>query len=595
MMNDYEVNKQKVEQGTGRKIHFRRTHKKSHLGCQNCKSRRIKCGEQLPICSQCIRAKAHCSYLDLSEAEIAERQRKKAEDSNSHNLQQPPRQPVLPSPALTFSPESHTSPPHAASPKGSGINNSFMSMSLPPISGLTGESLESPHSLPPVSALGMERPLSGGIPMFSAGPKAQLVRQGFETDMMRSVYQQWMNGVLTMASYDSNLFHALMSFSYGFLAIKTGRISYRIDSDKHRFIAVRQLQRELTKSKIENSDALLATALILSWDVFFQDGDMQSYITLSKGLAAVLEKIQVTVSATSTALCTSDALFQGIKSIHVPPYCPKFVDELVGKIKGIEKFIASSGDDTLVAEHNNLYRYMLEVSTFLQTNQRTKSRSQNMYFSPDFLFRLLCNWLKSFPLNAQSLNTIDNEYRLVLYVYYHATTRALDALFPEVRYLFQFGFIGPIDSVGIENLVGLSSGYSTDNYLLQYPLKVLTFFKERLFLINRLLATKFPLEGPGDDIITEIQIQSFETPLQSEHYPSMPSKLTPMSAPSRSDSYASRSSYSNSGESVNYESPVTSNTSSSTGASPMMDPVKSMGLFKSYFFDRMEILQSVSG
>lgn len=592
-----------IKENGGRKIHFRRTHKKSHLGCQNCKTRRIKCNEQLPVCAQCVRARAHCSYLDLSESELAERQRKKAEDLAQ--VQQLQKHSALPFPSTKLSPKilpsasslpssNSVSPSHGLN--GMAYGAQIPSMNLPPISGLTPCNYNSPQSLPPVSSLDVSaiNPL-GPLQIFPAGPKSQLLRQGFETDMMRSVYQQWMSGVLSMAACDINLFHALMSFSYGFLAIKTGRLGYRVDADKHRFIAVRQLQKELGKEKISNTDALLATALILSWDVFFQDGDMQSYVTLSKGLAAVLEKIQITLSATPTALCTSDALFQGIKSIQVPPYNSKFVDELLVKIKSIEHYITSSRDEILIIEHNNLYRFMADVSLFLRTNQRSKSFSHNMYYSPEYLFNLLREWLKSFPLNAQSLNAINNDYKLVLYVYYHATTRALDALFPEVRYLFQFGFIGPIDSVGIENLIG---SYA-ENYLLRYPLKILTFFKERLFLINRLLASKPPLESSPIDDITEIQIQSFETTIiQPENYPTSASELISGHSQSMPDSFTCRSNYSSSGESVksvNNDSSSTSNTSVSSMGSPKLDPAKSMSIFKAYFVDRMDILQSLKG
>ena len=111
-----------------------------------------------------------------------------------------------------------------------------------------------------------------------------------------------------------------------------------------------------------------------------------------------------------------------------------------------------------------------------------------------------------------------------------------------------------------------------------------------------MLATKSPLDGPPEEI-TEIQIQFFDpTTIQAEHYPTSASEMMAASAAaqSRSDSFVTRSSYSSSGESVNYESPPTSNTSVSSIPSPMMDPVKSMDIFKAYFFDRMEILQSLN-
>lgn len=44
-------------------------HKKSKLGCLNCRQRRIKCGEELDQCYNCQDRNLRCSFLDLSEQE----------------------------------------------------------------------------------------------------------------------------------------------------------------------------------------------------------------------------------------------------------------------------------------------------------------------------------------------------------------------------------------------------------------------------------------------------------------------------------------------------------------------------------------------
>ncbi|KAL5362418.1 hypothetical protein BJX96DRAFT_166649 [Aspergillus floccosus] len=43
----------------------RKSHKKSRLGCTNCKARRIKCDEGRPSCFNCIRHSVQCSYSHL--------------------------------------------------------------------------------------------------------------------------------------------------------------------------------------------------------------------------------------------------------------------------------------------------------------------------------------------------------------------------------------------------------------------------------------------------------------------------------------------------------------------------------------------------
>lgn len=43
----------------------RRSHKNSKDGCPNCRAKRVKCGEELPSCLQCVRRKCRCGYLDF--------------------------------------------------------------------------------------------------------------------------------------------------------------------------------------------------------------------------------------------------------------------------------------------------------------------------------------------------------------------------------------------------------------------------------------------------------------------------------------------------------------------------------------------------
>lgn len=48
----------------------RRKHKNSKFGCPNCKSRRIKCTEELPQCSNCVKYKQLCLYLTWDEEQL---------------------------------------------------------------------------------------------------------------------------------------------------------------------------------------------------------------------------------------------------------------------------------------------------------------------------------------------------------------------------------------------------------------------------------------------------------------------------------------------------------------------------------------------
>lgn len=48
----------------------RRTHKNSRDGCPNCKAKRIKCTEELPQCTNCIKKRYRCGYLDFPQDKL---------------------------------------------------------------------------------------------------------------------------------------------------------------------------------------------------------------------------------------------------------------------------------------------------------------------------------------------------------------------------------------------------------------------------------------------------------------------------------------------------------------------------------------------
>ena len=42
----------------------RQPHRKSRTGCQKCKQRKVRCGQEKPICNNCDRLGHHCSFVD---------------------------------------------------------------------------------------------------------------------------------------------------------------------------------------------------------------------------------------------------------------------------------------------------------------------------------------------------------------------------------------------------------------------------------------------------------------------------------------------------------------------------------------------------
>lgn len=74
----------------------RRTHKNSRDGCPNCRAKRIKCTEELPSCSNCVKKHYRCGYLDFPKERLdhirrknelkRQQERQSCPDDSSHKL-----------------------------------------------------------------------------------------------------------------------------------------------------------------------------------------------------------------------------------------------------------------------------------------------------------------------------------------------------------------------------------------------------------------------------------------------------------------------------------------------------------------------------
>ncbi|KAB8206677.1 hypothetical protein BDV34DRAFT_80820 [Aspergillus parasiticus] len=56
---------------TGSGLKGRRSHQKSRTGCQQCKQRKVKCGEEKPTCSNCRRHEVDCSFAFSSQTKAS--------------------------------------------------------------------------------------------------------------------------------------------------------------------------------------------------------------------------------------------------------------------------------------------------------------------------------------------------------------------------------------------------------------------------------------------------------------------------------------------------------------------------------------------
>ncbi|KAK7537027.1 uncharacterized protein J3D65DRAFT_362368 [Phyllosticta citribraziliensis] len=109
-----------------KKVSSRRSHRKSRLGCANCKRRRIKCDERRPSCTNCVRHAIHCDFVHS--ASQASRASMGPSNSTSPSDHLTPTEPSLAdgntptAPGSTPSPQLDSSTTLSSAQGSSGLN-----------------------------------------------------------------------------------------------------------------------------------------------------------------------------------------------------------------------------------------------------------------------------------------------------------------------------------------------------------------------------------------------------------------------------------------------------------------------------------------
>lgn len=611
----------------GKKVYLRRPHKKSHLGCKNCKQRRIKCDETLPSCSQCKRSNlAQCSYLSYTPEQIQAHSEKRKlaetlqststpgknitmakaktksgrkisnsaplagtsarEIDNHHFLDSSSaiddsRQPIgfghQPQPRKYSTPSEYVfslgppapktaylppdaklspspSPPRDASsspppPLSPGVlpvppvaadgsrqftpppTDKYCKYYLPPISG-HWPIPKTPVSLPPLNKKASLLPsLTHVVPVENrrrrssnntiTSPPSPITTpvsnsttsnnnsngNGGSKDLLQSVYSTWIANIIGVAYHYPCLYHVVMAFSYGHLYVHTKNPEYSVSADKHRFIALHEIQQEIMKLSPKNTDSLITTCLILSWDVFFQETRFEAYASMSRGLGAVLDKVEITTLTSHTSLYMTESLVKSMKSILYPPYpATTVLAEISSMVEDDALALTHAADP----EYIFLTAFIRKVQLHLEAPPTCVSQRDGIpsraVRDPVACYTLLKEWLCHFP--ASSLDDSDN----LLHIYYVALNRVFEALMPEIRYLFQFSFSGPLENptltyAGTTAPPTGATAVTSDGRLApswNFPMRLLRYFRTRQNELNRLfLASSSALP------VTEQYVESF--------------------------------------------------------------------------------------
>ncbi|KAI9374117.1 hypothetical protein BJX61DRAFT_532591 [Aspergillus egyptiacus] len=252
------------------KVRSRRSHRKSRLGCGNCKKRRVKCDEKKPICGNCMQHAISCDFSTLTPT------------ASSSERSTPPRQ-------YAFRPSKYQA--LASSPAPAAVQEE----SSPP--SISSCNTPSPPSTPPISGLSI--------------PDLQLFHY-FITSTYRTVadsapatHTLWQIHVPKWGMSFPSIMHLLLALSALHLASlhPEEKESFTRQADEHFTFGVRSVTTVLALNTLDsdNCQQVYISAVMICFAYFargaregeylvFNEKGKSEWLVLLHGVRAIMEQ-----------------------------------------------------------------------------------------------------------------------------------------------------------------------------------------------------------------------------------------------------------------------------------------------------------------
>ncbi|GAP91713.2 putative c6 transcription factor protein [Rosellinia necatrix] len=435
----------------------RRSHTKSRKGCENCKRRHIRCDENFPQCRNCTKHKVRCPYNDVSVPD----ERATTPDK----------------PDLMWTPEIEA---NIAEWQRSGIfpfPNLVYSAPVPQY--FTVEELRLIYH---VAAICHE------LNAMDANNFTLWTRQ--------------IPTILAIAANQRYVMHALLAFSAEHIAFLTscplvGNMAY-----EHRGIALKGLQEAIGVFSPENSDAVLAASLVLSW----QATDWRSWTQLMQGTSSVIDAMEPwkhesqfgEFIAESSTFPTAPPSPQPDRKPNQPQKEDlEAFQRTINQLAKVEAYLKQNKEDPQLIQ---------QLASFLK-GARKVSPIQSIEDQFDRL-RPLRTWLFWLPVGCLKENGASPSALLVI-AHYYTAAMMMERLFPEIGAAY-FGSlaIGPVEEIARRllsiNVSGsLDGDVQTPLSLMEFPIDTISEFRSRLGWIQPIRTPSFPQFDPPNFYMSE--------------------------------------------------------------------------------------------
>ncbi|KAG4444087.1 hypothetical protein IFR05_000440 [Cadophora sp. M221] len=470
----------------------RRSHTKSRKGCETCKRRHIRCDENFPQCRNCTKHNCRCPYMDMPVQEERAATPEKADllwtpeiEAEIERWQQTGSFPfpdlyIYPAPAPQF---------------------------------FSFEDLRLIHHVASVSS---------ELNAHDAGNFTIWTRQ--------------IPLFLKIGTDYSFVMHALLALSATHLAWLTdcpltANIAY-----EHRGIALKGLHEAIGGFSRQNSDAVLAASLLLSW----QATEWRGWTQLMHGTSSVIDAMQPWknesqfgdfIAEQSTFPTAPPSPAPGHKKLSNPR--KQDLDSLqqaYAQLQKVEAHLKGNGEDTkAIQQLMSFVRGVRKVSPSHTAAQRFE------------MLNPLRAWLFWLPVMFLQ-QTRGSPSALVILAHYYTVALVVEPLFPEVGAAY-FGSLSlcPIEEIA-RRLFSINVSQSSDSnmqtplHLMEYPIDMVSKFRSRMGWVQPERTASFPTfhgneYSMGETYPSAISLSPYGNPAftySQEHLMTMPPD--PMSA-----------------------------------------------------------------
>lgn len=468
----------------------RRKHSNSRIGCATCKRRRIKCPEDLPECSNCIRHQVRCDYLDMSEQELAEIAQKKKNRLNGM-LTQDRKRAFSSSPSSTnsFSREGYVGSPLA------GAATTSISFKK-----IKHEIYESETYKFITSQDYMENILLSKLKLHRFSLTSELV----------------LNSILALVAYylRSNTVKSFEGFS---LANKSQALHLRSTllniATKYYGHSISLLRSFILLPKYDVSVALIAST-VLNSVALYEYKSLYYLITYSHGIISIFNDILVNKKDISKEVpWSANFVICCSKSVYFPPYNPRLLIEFKSYIMSFGSLILGDTSPSIKYHFNILSEFTSKLIRICQENTIDGLKQK-----PSVLYMILRKWFLILPSKVRVLNYLKDPLEKCLMHLFSSLTSILNNLFPIVIFLFLQSFDGGVplwykQSYKVSNTAFDGSLYSQKIKQIEtYCIRVSTFFRKRFNILSSYFND---LKTDTEDLAVEISRSINEIPISS--------------------------------------------------------------------------------